>query len=149
MPWVLLKGTSASALMAIKAILTSPMDAKVYSNRVRVTASFFFFEKVPLSYMNQQALLKFLIFKVHQCAFLDVDECSSPESYPCYGKCTNTQGSFICQCPHGFEGNASVPNGCQGFTMQLRFIICTSSIIATNYCSSIYIASLYLVLSPS
>ncbi|KAL6644590.1 hypothetical protein ACP70R_016198 [Stipagrostis hirtigluma subsp. patula] len=43
----------------------------------------------------------------------DIDECSSPESYFCYGSCKNTPGSFICQCPAGYTGNASVPNGCK------------------------------------
>ncbi|TVU05297.1 hypothetical protein EJB05_48455, partial [Eragrostis curvula] len=43
----------------------------------------------------------------------DVDECSSPEIYPCYGVCINTKGGYQCQCPPGFSGNASIPNGCK------------------------------------
>ncbi|KAJ1267227.1 hypothetical protein BS78_07G040500 [Paspalum vaginatum] len=43
----------------------------------------------------------------------DIDECTSPERYHCYGDCKNTQGSFICLCPAGYEGNSSVPNGCK------------------------------------
>jgi hypothetical protein len=42
----------------------------------------------------------------------DVDECKSPGA--CYGDCKNTQGGYQCQCPPGFEGNASIPNGCKG-----------------------------------
>jgi len=43
----------------------------------------------------------------------DIDECHSPESYSCYGNCTNTPGNFTCMCPTGYEGNASVPNECK------------------------------------
>ncbi|CAD6246092.1 unnamed protein product [Miscanthus lutarioriparius] len=43
----------------------------------------------------------------------DIDECTSPERYNCYGDCKNTPGSFICMCPDGYVGNASFPNGCQ------------------------------------
>jgi hypothetical protein len=45
---------------------------------------------------------------------LDINECESPEIYHCYGNCTNTQGGYDCQCPLGFQGNASKLNGCQG-----------------------------------
>uniref|UniRef100_A0A0D9X9F3 Protein kinase domain-containing protein n=1 Tax=Leersia perrieri TaxID=77586 RepID=A0A0D9X9F3_9ORYZ len=41
----------------------------------------------------------------------DMDECNSPGN--CYGQCNNTEGSFICKCPPGLKGNASIPNGCQ------------------------------------
>ncbi|TVU05257.1 hypothetical protein EJB05_48415, partial [Eragrostis curvula] len=43
----------------------------------------------------------------------DIDECSSPDIYPCYGDCKNTPGHFICRCRTGYYGNASVPNGCK------------------------------------
>ncbi|PAN36044.1 hypothetical protein PAHAL_6G253000 [Panicum hallii] len=43
----------------------------------------------------------------------DIDECKSPDIYPCYGICTNVLGSFICECPSGYYGNASAPDGCQ------------------------------------
>uniref|UniRef100_A0ACD5V4Y0 Uncharacterized protein n=1 Tax=Avena sativa TaxID=4498 RepID=A0ACD5V4Y0_AVESA len=46
----------------------------------------------------------------HGCA--DIDECKQPETYPCFGKCTNTNGSFDCKCPRGSKGNATLPNGC-------------------------------------
>ncbi|CAO2149173.1 unnamed protein product [Urochloa humidicola] len=42
----------------------------------------------------------------------DVDECTDPDNYPCYGECTNTPGAYQCQCPQGFHGNASVMHGC-------------------------------------
>ncbi|CAL4992737.1 unnamed protein product [Urochloa decumbens] len=42
----------------------------------------------------------------------DVDECTDPDNYPCYGECTNTPGAYRCQCPRGFHGNSSVMHGC-------------------------------------
>jgi len=60
----------------------------------------------------------------------DIDECHSPESYSCYGNCTNTPGNFTCMCPTGYEGNASVPNGCKGtyiiITRRARLMLATN-----------------------
>ncbi|XP_074584322.1 wall-associated receptor kinase 5-like isoform X2 [Curcuma longa] len=36
---------------------------------------------------------------------LDIDECLSPEKYPCHGVCTNLEGSYRCECPSGKHGN--------------------------------------------
>ena len=37
----------------------------------------------------------------------DVDECSSLEANRCHenAMCTNTEGSYVCRCKKGFEGN--------------------------------------------
>ncbi|KAL6848355.1 hypothetical protein ACP4OV_021649 [Aristida adscensionis] len=43
----------------------------------------------------------------------NIDECKYPEIYPCFGDCSNTMGGYLCQCPLGFEGNASTPKGCK------------------------------------
>jgi hypothetical protein len=63
--------------------------------------------------------LKYLI-NVHVLVLVysDIDECSTPERYSCYGECKNTPGSFLCLCPAGYKGNASVPNGCKGTVLQ-------------------------------
>ncbi|XP_048540264.1 putative wall-associated receptor kinase-like 16 [Triticum urartu] len=45
-------------------------------------------------------------------ALRDIDECKKPELYPCFGKCTNKDGSFECTCSKGHEGNASKKHGC-------------------------------------
>lgn len=48
--------------------------------------------------------------------YTDVDECSS-EPMRCVGEatCSNTEGSFICQCPFGYIGDGrSNGNGCTG-----------------------------------
>ena len=38
---------------------------------------------------------------------VDVDECSSDEKNDCNpnAMCTNTEGSYVCRCIRGFEGN--------------------------------------------
>lgn len=49
------------------------------------------------------------------CSFnSDVNECDHPDTYPCHGICTNTDGGYRCDCVPGFAGNASVPTGCKG-----------------------------------
>ncbi|KAL6660753.1 hypothetical protein ACP70R_001788 [Stipagrostis hirtigluma subsp. patula] len=42
----------------------------------------------------------------------DVDECQDPVRYGCFGKCTNKNGSYECQCPRGSHGNFTKYNGC-------------------------------------
>ena len=41
------------------------------------------------------------------CFIADIDECLDGKKYPCHGVCTNTYGSFACDCPRGSRGNAS------------------------------------------
>jgi hypothetical protein len=45
-------------------------------------------------------------------SYVDIDECKQTEKYSCFGRCTNTNGSFSCKCARGFKGNATLPNGC-------------------------------------
>ncbi|CAM0146037.1 unnamed protein product [Urochloa decumbens] len=42
----------------------------------------------------------------------DINECTDPDRYPCYGECTNLPGTYRCRCRQGFQGNSSVMNGC-------------------------------------
>ncbi|KAJ4775625.1 Wall-associated kinase family protein [Rhynchospora pubera] len=44
----------------------------------------------------------------HGCQ--DIDECL--DSSKCYGICTNTPGSFKCECPPDTHGNGSIPGDC-------------------------------------
>ena len=39
--------------------------------------------------------------------FTDIDECAVDELHDChvYANCTNTDGSYSCQCKQGFDGN--------------------------------------------
>ncbi|XP_024934783.3 wall-associated receptor kinase 3 [Ziziphus jujuba] len=39
---------------------------------------------------------------------LDIDECKETETFPCYGICENTPGSYKCSCPPGMLGDAKV-----------------------------------------
>lgn len=45
----------------------------------------------------------------------DLDECASPESNECDSNalCTNTEGSYVCRCIKGFEGDG---RNCTGKT---------------------------------
>ena len=47
----------------------------------------------------------------------DIDECSSTEP-PCdtHATCTDTSGSYICECVEGFSGNGTICEG--GINMQ-------------------------------
>uniref|UniRef100_A0A0E0QKT5 Protein kinase domain-containing protein n=1 Tax=Oryza rufipogon TaxID=4529 RepID=A0A0E0QKT5_ORYRU len=45
----------------------------------------------------------------------DINECDSPDIYPCFGDCSNTQGGYNCQCQDGLKGNATRPEGCEDF----------------------------------
>lgn len=56
-------------------------------------------------------------FQMHVCKcfmfiFLDIDECSS-DDYPCHinAHCTDTVGSYICDCAEGYTGNGSMCHG--------------------------------------
>uniref|UniRef100_A0A0E0K6L7 Protein kinase domain-containing protein n=1 Tax=Oryza punctata TaxID=4537 RepID=A0A0E0K6L7_ORYPU len=55
----------------------------------------------------------------------DIDECQRPKEYPCFGECTNTNGSYTCECPPGTSGNATQENGCHPtdkFTLALKVV---------------------------
>jgi hypothetical protein len=70
---------------------------------------------IYIPYLHVICKLKYLT-NVHVCTCLDIDECNTPESYSCYGECKNTPGSFLCVCPAGYMGNASILHGCKGTT---------------------------------
>ncbi|KAF7081057.1 hypothetical protein CFC21_085035 [Triticum aestivum] len=72
----------------------------------------------------------------HGC--YDINECDYPDIYPCYGNCRNTQGEYDCQCPPGFMGNASTPNGCEGLGIGL--VASGSSIILLLVLATPFIA---------
>uniref|UniRef100_A0A0E0NMJ2 Protein kinase domain-containing protein n=1 Tax=Oryza rufipogon TaxID=4529 RepID=A0A0E0NMJ2_ORYRU len=55
----------------------------------------------------------------------DIDECQRTKEYPCFGKCTNTIGSYTCECRPGTSGNATQENGCHPtdkFTLALKVV---------------------------
>ncbi|CAM0877142.1 unnamed protein product [Alopecurus aequalis] len=41
-----------------------------------------------------------------------INECEQLGGSRCLGKCTNTQGSFVCGCPPGTHGDNKFPGGC-------------------------------------
>jgi hypothetical protein len=46
------------------------------------------------------------------CTATDIDECTDPDKYECFGHCINTDGSYNCICPRGTSGNPQKPHGC-------------------------------------
>ncbi|KAL6656490.1 hypothetical protein ACP70R_007316 [Stipagrostis hirtigluma subsp. patula] len=42
----------------------------------------------------------------------DIDECTKPQDYRCFGQCINKIGRHECRCPPGTSGNHSLPDGC-------------------------------------
>ncbi|TVU33878.1 hypothetical protein EJB05_15691, partial [Eragrostis curvula] len=43
----------------------------------------------------------------------DIDECTRPKEYLCYGICINYPGTFGCNCPNGNYGNSFTNGGCR------------------------------------
>ena len=52
----------------------------------------------------------------------DIDECASPETNSCHSNalCTNTEGSYVCRCLRGYNGDGQ---NCTGkFLLQFGFM---------------------------
>ena len=50
----------------------------------------------------------YMLCLITGCSNADIDECLDRKQYTCHGVCTNTDGSFTCDCPTGTRGNASI-----------------------------------------
>ncbi|KAJ4765764.1 Wall-associated kinase family protein [Rhynchospora pubera] len=75
----------------------------------------------------------------------DIDECLDMSK--CYGICTNTLGSFKCDCPPGTHGNGSLPGDCYkngpkiqlwgklliGFSISILVVLLSSSLVYWVY----------------
>ncbi|CAL5022673.1 unnamed protein product [Urochloa decumbens] len=46
----------------------------------------------------------------------DINECTSPGKYSCFGQCINLAGSYNCACPDGTSGDPRRLNGCSSTT---------------------------------
>ncbi|XP_009392052.2 putative wall-associated receptor kinase-like 16 [Musa acuminata AAA Group] len=56
----------------------------------------------------------------------DIDECSLPNQYPCYGKCSNTLGNYSCTCPKGHSSKDPKSEPCvrdQGIPTSTKIVI--------------------------
>ena len=95
--------------------------------------------KKPRSYVRNR-IINVLSF-INPFHFItDVDECTIPGV--CSGKCHNTDGSYFCACPLGFQ-MASDKKTCIGKYMFRVFIIfiCRNK---TEYFSCMYIFDIFL-----
>ncbi|KAL6595029.1 hypothetical protein ACP70R_048132 [Stipagrostis hirtigluma subsp. patula] len=79
----------------------------------------------------------------------DINECTNPEQYSCFGQCINLVGSYNCTCPRGTSGDPRRPNGCAststrkkfpGRGLPLLFILKKGFVVAVGICSSISVA---------
>ena len=63
-------------------------------------------EKTTILYIEIECILRFVILSS------DIDECSA-DSSPCdeNANCTNSDGSYTCNCKQGFSGNGTVCEG--------------------------------------
>ena len=59
----------------------------------------------------------------------DIDECSDASTHECHSKadCSNTQGSYTCECLNGFSGNGS---DCEG---EVNCYVAISRTISSKY----------------
>jgi len=57
--------------------------------------------------------------------YLDTDECASAEANECdvNALCTNTDGSYMCRCIRGYEGDGINCTGIYKLYISQRFII--------------------------
>jgi hypothetical protein len=89
----MLQDISAPATMVLQATHTWKKDAKV--SKSNSTSSFQFI----LSYL----CVGIQLFLYCCMLFADIDECSLPDQYPCYGTCSNTNGDYSCSCKSGTQ----------------------------------------------
>ena len=79
------------------------------------------------------------------CGFSDIDECKGNHSCQVNATCTNTNGSYVCVCEPGFNGNGQ---SCTGefnvFAIKFRIFLLESN-LATEVATVGHIISLSYV----
>lgn len=83
------------------------------------------------------ALAELFYFFKH--GFVDINECLEDKNACQGGDCVNTEGSYDCTCPDGFQPNHK---GCQGMSLSLSFSLTLSFLLS-------FFLSLFHLLSPS
>ena len=71
--------------------------------------------KMDIQEMEPPAMVSdfMTLLKRSQYFLLDINECSNADDNNCHESalCTNTNGSFTCQCQNGYIGNGTTCNG--------------------------------------
>ena len=71
--------------------------------------------KMDIQEMEQHVMVGDFVtlLKRNHYFLLDINECSNTDDNNCHESaiCTNTNGSFTCQCQNGYTGNGTTCNG--------------------------------------
>ena len=91
--------------------ITEPRNSKLFSNQ-----SYYFYSYLHRRHQNSIIPL----FSV-----LDIDECANEDENDCDANalCTNTEGSYVCRCMKGYEGDGSLCTGIQLFGFSLTQLL--------------------------
>lgn len=73
----------------------------------------------PLVQVCSQTRLKFILFLFFGVNFFkDIDECKQGNNCSTHASCTDTEGSYYCNCSTGYFGNGK---DCYSMVIQLYF----------------------------
>uniref|UniRef100_A0A0D9VB86 Protein kinase domain-containing protein n=1 Tax=Leersia perrieri TaxID=77586 RepID=A0A0D9VB86_9ORYZ len=75
----------------------------------------------------------------------DINECKFPDQYPCHGDCTNTIGSYSCNCPSGTHTTDPKREICSPNTTSERARL-TKMFIGISLCAILLLSCIFALL---